>query len=257
MLLDDALVDRVQGLLVSTLRATSEGYARVRPDAKGSEMGTGYALFAGEGSPLTQVTGFAHRTPGDPAEVDAFFEGVAHNWEVTVTPFTAPETLQALSERGYRPSHFEGTLVQVVGTVAEAPEHDIREVSAGDSAWMETTWRGWTGDEDASFEADDLVRAVSVMPGRRYLATVDGVPAATASMYEFEGGVVLGGAATRLAYRGRGLQSALLARRLRDAGPGRLAIMGAVPGTTSHRNAQRAGFTPLYSSMVWMRRPVV
>ncbi|MGV3617854.1 MAG: hypothetical protein ACO1SV_21220 [Fimbriimonas sp.] len=254
MLLDDALIDRVYRLKLATLRATAEGYTRVRSDSVGKAVGTGYALFAGEGSPLTQVMGFGHREANDPAELDAFYEGLAENWEVTVTPFTAPETLRALTAQGYRPSHFEGTLVQTVGEIPRAPEVEIVELDEATDAWSETTWRSWAEDETSPFAPDDLVRAVGVMPARRYLALVDGIPAATASLMPFEEGVVLGGAATRLPFRGRGLQTALLARRLRDAGPGTLAVIGAMPGTVSHRNAQRAGFQPLYSVMVWMRR---
>ncbi len=253
MILDDALIDRVHRIGVATLRDTGEGYSRVLSATKGAEMGTGYALFAGEGSPLTQVYGFGHRSPGDVDALDPFFEGLAENWEVTVTPFTSQETLAALSERGYRPSHFEGTLAQITTAVA-SPDVDIVEVEEDDPEWMEATWRGWSGVESGDAQIDDLVRAVATMKSRKYLARIDGVPAATASLFEYGDGVALGGAATRVPFRGRGLQSALLARRLHDAGPGRLAIMGAMPGTTSHRNAQRAGFTPLYSTMVWMRR---
>jgi hypothetical protein len=254
VLLDDKLIDTVHRLQVATLRVTAEAYERVLPSSVGGEIGTGFALFAGEGSPLTQVFGFAHRTPGDPAEIERFYADRAQNWEVTVTPFTSPETLQALTNLGYRPSHFEGSLAQKIDHLPEPAPFDIDEVGEGDAEWMETTWRGWTGDESGPFQPDDLVRAVAVIRCRRYLARIDGAPAATASLFEFPEGVILGGAATRIPFRGRGLQSALLARRLRDAGQGRLALMGAVPGTTSHRNAQRAGFHPIYSTMVWMRR---
>ena len=50
-------------------------------------------------------------------------------------------------------------------------------------------------------------------------------------------------------FRKRGVQRAMLLRRLRDAGEGRFAIVGAMPGTSSYRNVVRAGFTPLYSTL--------
>lgn len=73
-------------------------------------------------------------------------------------------------------------------------------------------------------------------------------------MTEAGDAVLLADGATRVAYQGRGLQSALIARRLRDAGRGRLAVMGATPGSTSFRNAQRADFTLLYSAAILTRR---
>lgn len=254
MILTDAIVERVHRLSVEVLRLTAQGVLKVRPDAAGADVGTGYALFAGEGSPLTQLTEFAHRTPGDPGLIDAFFTPRAENWEVGVTPFTDAESLRALFGAGYRPAQFEGVLAQWVQPIAEAPEVEIVEVDDDLDVWMETTGRGWAQDEGLGSVPSELERAVAAMPGRRYLARIDGQAAATASMYEFGDSVVLGGASTRLPFRGRGLQSALLRRRLSDAGKGRFALIGAEPGTTSHRNAQRAGFAPLYSKLTLMRR---
>ena len=65
------------------------------------------------------------------------------------------------------------------------------------------------------------------------------------------------GAATLPAFRRRGIQTALLRRRLRDArGAGcDLGIMAAQPGSRSHFNAQRQGFSLLYSRAVLVKLP--
>lgn len=253
MILDDALIDRVYRLGIETLRLTAQGVALVREDATFGEVGTGVALFAGVGSPLTQARGFAYRSPGDVQTIEAFFAPRTDDWEVSIDPFTDPGTVRRLLDVGYRPGQFEGTLAQRVESVQASPSVDVVEVGDDLHAWSETTWRGWMENEDGAFAPDDLVRSVSLMPSRRYLAYVDGVPAASASMMEIGDAVVLGGAATRVPFRGRGLQSALLARRLLDAGRGRLAVIGAMPGTQSYRNAQRSGFVPLYSTLTLMR----
>ncbi len=256
MILTDEVADRVHRLAVANLRATAEAAARVRSDAVGADLGTGFALFAGAGSPLTQVVGFAYREAGDPQAIEAFFNARCETWEATATPFTHGETFRALVDAGYRPAHFEADLAQWVGDVPE-PKGDraveIVEVEGDLATWMETTGRSWSETEDASYEPDEVVRVVAAATGRKYLAFVDGQPAATASLWEFEEGVMLGGAATRVPFRGRGLQTALLHRRLRDAGRGRFALIGAVPGTPSYRNAQRVGFTPLYSKVTMTR----
>lgn len=55
-------------------------------------------------------------------------------------------------------------------------------------------------------------------------------------------------------YRGRGLQSALIAARVRDAeaAGSRLLITEAYAGGSSARNVVRAGFTPQYERLTWV-----
>ena len=60
------------------------------------------------------------------------------------------------------------------------------------------------------------------------------------------------GAATLPEFRGRGIQTALLTNRLRlaqNAGCD-LAVTLTMPGTTSQRNAERAGFKTAYTKVV-------
>ena len=253
MILTDEVADRVHRLSVDIVRLTAKGYFKVRDDSAEAELGTGYGLYAGSGSPLTQVVGFAHRAPGDVQEIERFFAPRTENWEITVTPFTDPGSFRELLDLGYRPGQFEGELGQWIGRLPESPEADIREVSGDLSVFNEVSGRGWRENEGVAYEPGELERAVALLPARRYIAYVDGLPAASSAMFEFNDSVILAGATTRLPFRGRGLQSALLARRLRDAGKGRFALMGAVPGSISHRNAQKAGFTPLYSKVTLMR----
>ncbi|RYG25725.1 hypothetical protein EON82_06065 [bacterium] len=252
MILADDVIERAHRLSVEVVRRTGRGYFQVREDTAEADLGTGYGLYAGPDSPLTQVVGFAHRKPGDVQEIERFFSARAENWEITVTPFTDAGTFRELLELGYRPGQFEGELAQWVGDVPDE-DVEIREVRGELAVFMETTGRGWTGNEGDDYVPGELERAVSKVEARRYIAFVDGLPAAAASMIEVGDSVVLGGGTARVPFRGRGLQSALLRRRLRDAGKGRFALMGAVPGTTSYRNAQRAGFTPLYSKVALMR----
>ena len=69
-------------------------------------------------------------------------------------------------------------------------------------------------------------------------------------------GAVLGGAATRPQQRGKGAQSALLDRCLREAARAGcdLAVATVTPGTASARNLVRAGFTIL-PRPVWRLDP--
>ncbi len=252
MILDDAVADRVHALGVDLLESLAQVAARFHPGATGARLGTGYALFAGEGSPLTQLYGFAHRAPGELGDVTAFFAPRCKTWEVVVTPFTEAGTTRALFDAGYRPEPFEGELAQWVGDVPE-PELRVDEVDGDDRAWIETTALAWSETDQpgppTTPELDPLIGILGASPARKYVAFVDGHPAASAIMWDRPAGVVLATGASRFAARGRGLQTALVGRRLRDAGPGRFAIVGAMPGTVSYRNLMRAGFTPLYSTL--------
>jgi GNAT superfamily N-acetyltransferase len=68
-------------------------------------------------------------------------------------------------------------------------------------------------------------------------------------------GALLAGASTVPAWRGRGAQGALLGARLRHAAAlgCDVAMMGALPGSASQRNAERQGFRIAYTRMKWHR----
>jgi N-acetylglutamate synthase-like GNAT family acetyltransferase len=74
-------------------------------------------------------------------------------------------------------------------------------------------------------------------------------------LYDHGGVAELGGASTLAAFRRRGVQSALVARRLADAyalGCDSAMVVTA-PGATSQRNLQRLGFVVAYTKTVLAR----
>ena len=89
----------------------------------------------------------------------------------------------------------------------------------------------------------------------RYVARVDGALAGGAGLRVSDGIAQFCGASTLPAFRRRGVQSALLRRRLtdaRDAGCD-VAIVTTQPGSKSNRNAQRQGFALLYPRAVLIK----
>ena len=87
---------------------------------------------------------------------------------------------------------------------------------------------------------------------RRYLARVDGRPAAAASLYLRPEGAFLGGAATVPGYRRHGCQSALIAHRLADARTTTdLAVVTVAYGSPSQANLERAGFHLTHTRTAW------
>jgi len=234
---------------VATLRASL-------PFVDGKAVGGGFAGFSGDGSPTTQAYGIGHRdTPYDLAELDEFYKGRAENWELIVTPFASPSIFRSAANFGYVPDHFETVLAQIAlpGESALPPSIQIEEVVGDLSTWAKVSDAGWSGRDDLAHELSDMAKLMIASPTRRYLASVDGQPAAAASMVSFQGKHLFAGACTLPKFRGKGLQSALTKRRLSDAGSGSLVTVVALPGSQSHRNLQRIGFEPLYSKLVLYR----
>jgi ribosomal protein S18 acetylase RimI-like enzyme len=86
-----------------------------------------------------------------------------------------------------------------------------------------------------------------------YLARLDGQPAAAATLYVKDRVGYLADATTNPAFRRRGLQSALLRQRMRDAGAAGADIVfsGAAPFSASHRNMERVGMRVQFVRSLW------
>lgn len=86
-----------------------------------------------------------------------------------------------------------------------------------------------------------------------YLARVEGEPAGAAVLRIGSGIGLLGSASTLPALRGRGAQTALVARRIGDLASAGcdLVAAAAVYGSGSHRNLERAGLRVAFTKAVW------
>ncbi len=96
-------------------------------------------------------------------------------------------------------------------------------------------------------------RRIADVPGTRlYLALVDGEPAAAAVLF-CRHLAYLANASTLPAFRGRGCQTALIARRMADAGAAgyRRVCSLAAWSSRSHVNLERAGLAVAYTMAVW------
>jgi GNAT superfamily N-acetyltransferase len=89
----------------------------------------------------------------------------------------------------------------------------------------------------------------------RYLARERGSVAGGASVRVHDGVAILCGAATLPAHRRRGVQTALLATRLEEAGRSGcdLAVVTTQPGSKSQENVEKQGFALLYARAVLVR----
>jgi GNAT superfamily N-acetyltransferase len=88
---------------------------------------------------------------------------------------------------------------------------------------------------------------------RLYVARIDGAPAGAALLSLDDDVGYLANASTLPEYRGRGVQTALIARRIVDAAAAGCdsVCSGAAFGSPSQRNLERAGLRVAYTKAVW------
>ncbi len=114
---------------------------------------------------------------------------------------------------------------------------------------------GWSIPEAARTQFKGNVRPWLSQAGwSLYVGRLDGRAAAAATLYVNDGVAYLADAATDPAFRGRGLQAALLRRRIADAAAAGadLVFSGAAPLSTSHRNMERAGMRIQFVRSLWI-----
>ena len=113
----------------------------IRPDADTASvvLGSGVALYLGEGSPLNEVKGMGMAGPVWTDDLDAIARvfhdrGVAA--KVMVCPLADPSLLVGLIARGYRPSAFENVLYRPLDRFEDLPDpgdFDISWAGPGDA----------------------------------------------------------------------------------------------------------------------------
>lgn len=231
----------------------------------------GYALFR-DGPTLATLStnpraGWATQTYGIRPGADTvrrvieFFNAHRVPARVRVVPgASSPELADALGEHGLRQVGFHTILWSPLPVTADptAPA-DIREVSTlPDMDAHIDIQLGVYGVPPAIIDRlRPLRRTWLGSPGRRfYLAYVAGRPAAHATLQTHDGIAYLESAGTLQAYRGRGLQRALIRRRLADATElgCRLVFGGADFENQSRTNQLACGLAVAYLAAQWTQR---
>ena len=237
----------------------------------------GFAIYAGEGSPLNKAVGLGIHDPvkqADLEHVERFYHSRNAAPRVSVCPLADPSLVDLLKASGDRLEMFYSVLVRPLDDESRAgiPTPTLALArSAGASVpaqarvqitqakpkdadlWIRTTGQGFTGQE-APPQEDLVILSPNFYAANAtcFFAWIDGQPAGGGGMYIHEGVVEFGGASTRPAFRKRGVQTALLHARIdaaRKAGC-ELALVVTAPGEDSQRNVERAGFRLAYTKVV-------
>jgi ribosomal protein S18 acetylase RimI-like enzyme len=168
-----------------------------------------------------------------------------------------PKLGRELARLDFFQSGFHVSLIGEQAGMAGTEDHvAIEQVTTAQSMedYLDAYVAGWEIPErnQAQFKAN--VRPWLNQTGwSLYVGRVDGHPVSAATLYLHDNIGYLADATTDPLFRGRGLQSALLRRRIRDAGASgaRIIFSGATPFSTSHRNMERAGMKVHFVRSLW------
>jgi GNAT superfamily N-acetyltransferase len=243
-----------------------EARAAVEPESGACwiEVAGAYAMFDGVESPVTQTFGlglFETASNADLERIEEFFKERGAPVYHEVSPLADVSLLALLNERGYEPFEFTSVMFRSLRTgVAARHDSDVSVHVAGPDEyelWAQTAARGWSEFEELS----EFMLGLSRVSTRRanapsFLAELDGRAVATGALSIWEGVALLAGASTIPEARRRGAQQALLDARLNYAVAHGcdLAMMCALPGSASQRNAERQGFRIAYTRIKWRLR---
>jgi GNAT superfamily N-acetyltransferase len=272
MIVDHAVVSRVEDAMAAERSAFADGMAALRPDGGAGwlPVAGGRVIFTGAGFFSNRAMAMGLRGPvsrEDIERVESFYTAHGVPSQIEIASLVDRSLIGLLNQRGYRLLRFRNIYAQALCphkiTHAESDTRstvvEIHAVDASTAAVWSTTLLdgfGYTHVADRERVAT-WNRMVSSLPGVTALVAMrDEVPVGAASVMVLGATAVLGGAATLPAWRRRGVQRALIEARLAvsvHAGC-ELAIITADPGSSSGRNAERTGFQLVYNH-VDMRAP--
>ena len=213
---------------------------------------------------LNRVLGagtIADLTPSLLDRIERHYASIGKATRIAVaTGCVGASSLRVLERRGYRPARGAGVLVYVY----DRPRPPARPTVAGlsiervgpdlASAYSRTAYESFR-ERGPSFKA--IVEAL--IRGRRrglraFLGRIDGEPAATGMLFDARPVGGLGNGSVRTKFRGRGLQSAMMAHRMADGwSRGYRLFFGETENPVSAHNMEDLGMRLLFTEIDWAR----
>ena len=227
------------------------------------EVAGAYAMFDTPSSPLTQTFGlgvFEKVTSVELERLENFFQERDAPVFHEVSPLADPSLPALLNERGYQPIEFTSVMCRPIGrdlSLVASQNEKIRVRLMRENEYAlcaQISAQGWSEHPEL---ANFLLEIGQINAQRdnaiSFFAEMNGQPIATGVLCLGGGVALLGGASTIPVARQQGAQLALLESRLRyGAEQGcDLAMMCALPGSASQRNAERHGFRIAYTRIKW------
>lgn len=252
-------------------------YASKRPEigAAVEEISGGHMIFAGLNSPIGRAVGMGFNGPVTVPELDRveqFYQAHGAPAQLDLCPLSDSSLLELVKERDYgivelnnvrylRIANPGGKTLPSKHEPSDPPSGvEIRRATKEDASTLSSiVSRSFFEDGNIPEGFGDLLTPMYEFPGSlTYAAFVDGEPAAAAAglMIPEHRILALFGAGTLPAFRGRGIQTALLRARIRAAAEAgcEYAVIVTLGGTTSERNSARLGFQCAYSKATVIRK---
>jgi hypothetical protein len=231
------------------------------------EFGGGHLVFVAKNALVGRAHGLGFAGPvtaQDIEHVEQFYFDRHADAQVDVCPYADPSLFQSLNQRGFQVEEFNQTLARwLVRQSEENPALPsgikIRPVQPGEAlTWASLLARVFFGED----QADQFVGVFKPWASPEHPLSLAAF--ADGQMVAAAGGLIVPehrmagffGAGTIPEFRRRGIQQAFMRRRLRiaqEAGCD-LAVTLTMPGTTSQRNVERAGFRTAYTKVVVRKR---
>jgi GNAT superfamily N-acetyltransferase len=243
-------------------------YQKVRPEvgAAVEEICGGHMVFAGVGSPIGRAGGLGLDnavSASDLDRVEEFYRSHGAPAQVDVCPLTDPSLLELLKLRGYTMTELNNVLYRQLSRRERFPPPPsnikLRPAEPHEAElWADVVGRGFREGEPCPPDFLQMFTPLFQIPNAvTFLASLNGKLAGGA------GGLIvperkllaLFGAATLPEFRGRGIQTAFLHLRMQAAAKAGcdLAVTVTLGGSTSQRNAERAGFRVAYSKATLLK----
>ena len=261
---DLALARRLEATEAHGNVAFVEARAEAFPDSGATwmEVAGTYAMFDGPVSPISQTFGLGilHPVSADNLnKIESFFRDRGADIFHEVSPLADPTAFSLLNERGYKPVEFTSVLFRpisedIVLSASTNKEVTVRVVDDDErEQWSRTAFEGWSEFTELTDFLKDMGKVHACSKSPAFLAELKHEPIATGMLTIHDGVALLAGASTIPSARRQGAQLALLEARLRyGATQGcDIAMMAALPGSASQRNAERHGFRIAYTRIKW------
>lgn len=258
--IDLELVRRLEMASALSGKTCADAAQKFHPElgAASEEIAGGIAVYAGIDSPVTQALGVGLRGPVDEAELDHledFFRSRGAATAIELCPFAGIPLYEALARREYRLVEVSNVLFRELtpgdSFLPLGPGVTVRPALPDDeNLFTKTVAQGFAEVAPITQPLLDVMQAFFHGEGNHpFLTFVDGVAAGGASVFAFDGVAGMFGASTLPQFRGRGVQTALLAARLNWAVQHGCDLAKGItlPGSASHRNHERLGFRVAYT----------
>lgn len=255
---------------IAILEETRQAQATVDVGRESEEIGGGWMTFVGVGSWANQACGLGLQglvTDEDLDRLVEFYVSRGVEPRIEVCPFVDETLITGLSRRGFRLREFENALTREL-----PPNEDLRAVHPNGwpeglvlvhvdptddvqvSTFAEMSTQGFRAAGEPLSDVYKVTTTKTVRHPRcdSFLARFQGTDVGGGGMESSDQVAYLFGTSVARTHRRKGIQAALILRRLelaRERGCS-IAVIHSQPGLPTERNALRMGFIPGYTKVV-------